>query len=669
MPHKNDIKFVKTERRNDQTAPSYRVGDEGEALTQKENSEGNFPAMNPIESVGSLLKTLVYASPGTTEDYLKKNSGYLAIASQNNGYDETMYKDMERGGGGGGSLELAGGGGGGGNGDLCLQDLVTGSTTGLSVQHHQHTAASAMAGLHGDHFQGTMHHPDLHGNSHHDTSMLHNSTHQLHEPLEKLKRVWAQGDFRDETNEGLARLDSTGHGAHTPGGSNPSKQGATNTAPSGGFSTAPPRSRTNTTHRPDIRKGVRTPTEVKHELGAGGGVVSPAGIAGVNDADDKDGKKNKRQRRQRTHFTSHQLHELEGFFTRNRYPDMPTREEIGQYLRLQESRVRIFVRMFGVVMDRVVLTVRTGMAEGRRERGHVGLRRAHNRKLCAGKPSWIYRTTPEHGTVFPPRVWFKNRRAKWRKKERNALNAAAAATGDFKTGFSTANLNGFIGQPFADPDALYSSYSTYNNWAAKVPSPLSTKSFPWMNTLGSVVPTASHHHHHTQVSPVNCFNAAATSVASSHMGGMSVSVGQAATSMLPGMGSGLGVAGSPVAASGAACPYATPAAPHHPYGPPVYTPHHRTAAAPEMTSSSIASLRLKARQHSSGYSGLSGSSFSIDSTPVSAAGSPVSSRASSVGGGGGLSACQYAMSTTGEGNPHSPGNAEAHVNATARAQV
>ncbi|XP_043511585.1 pituitary homeobox x isoform X5 [Frieseomelitta varia] len=449
---------------------------------------------------------------------------------------------MERGSGGGGSLELAGGGGGGGgNTDLCLQDLVTGSTTGLSVQHHQHSAAAAsMAGLHGDHLQGTMHHHDIHGNSHHNASMLHDSSHQLHEPLEKLKHV-------------------------------------------------------------------ATPTEVKHELGTSGGVVSPDGVVGVNNADDKDGKKNKRQRRQRTHFTSQQLQELEALFMRNRYPDMSTREEIGLFTKLPEPRVR---------------------------------------------------------------VWFKNRRAKWRKQTRNANTAADAV--DFKPGFG-ASLNSFIGQPFADPDALYSSYSTYNNWAAKVPSPLSSKSFPWVNTLGSVVPTASHHHHHTQVSPVNCFNAAATSVAGNHMGGMSVSVGQAATSMLPGMGSGLGVAGSPVAATGAACPYAAPAAPHHPYGPPVYTPHHRTAAAPEsctvMTSSSIASLRLKARQHSSGYSSLSGNSFSMDSTPVSAAGSPVGSRAPSVGGGGPLSACQYALTTAGEANPHSPSSAEAHVNATARAQV
>ncbi|KAK1135121.1 hypothetical protein K0M31_007892 [Melipona bicolor] len=153
--------------------------------------------------------------------------------------------------------------------------------------------------------------------------------------------VWAQGDFRDEVTGGLARLDLTGHGAHTPGGSNPSTPGATPTTPSGGFSTAQPRSRTNTTHRPDIRKDVATPTEVKHELGSSGGVVSPDGVVGVNNADDKDGKKNKRQRRQRTHFTSQQLQELEALFMRNRYPDMSTREEIGLFTKLPEPRVRV----------------------------------------------------------------------------------------------------------------------------------------------------------------------------------------------------------------------------------------------------------------------------------------------------------------------------------------
>lgn len=80
---------------------------------------------------------------------------------------------------------------------------------------------------------------------------------------------------------------------------------------------------------------------MKHELGAGGGVVSPGGVVGVNDNDDKDGKKNKRQRRQRTHFTSSQLQNLEETFIRNRYPDMATREELAVWTNLTEARVRV----------------------------------------------------------------------------------------------------------------------------------------------------------------------------------------------------------------------------------------------------------------------------------------------------------------------------------------
>ncbi|RXN07348.1 pituitary homeobox 2 isoform X1 [Labeo rohita] len=273
-----------------------------------------------------------------------------------------------------------------------------------------------------------------------------------------------------------------------------------------------------------------------------------------NEDSTDDPSKKKRQRRQRTHFTSQQLQELEATFQRNRYPDMSTREEIAVWTNLTEARVRgeYTFEASGGPLTAIRLDV-----------------------------YWDSRDQ----TRF--RVWFKNRRAKWRKRERNQQAELC------KNGFGP-QFNGLM-QPYDD---MYPSY-TYNNWAAKglTSASLSTKSFPFFNSM-NVNPLSSQ----TMFSPPNSISSMS----------MSSSMVPSAVTGVPGSSlnslNNLNNLSNPSLNSGVptpACPYAPPTPPY------VYR---------DTCNSSLASLRLKAKQHSSfGYasvqnpaSNLSACQYAVD---------------------------------------------------------
>uniref|UniRef100_A0A914LC38 Homeobox domain-containing protein n=1 Tax=Meloidogyne incognita TaxID=6306 RepID=A0A914LC38_MELIC len=51
-----------------------------------------------------------------------------------------------------------------------------------------------------------------------------------------------------------------------------------------------------------------------------------------------------KQRRQRTHFSTHQLNELESLFARNKYPDVSNRATIARAIGLAEQCIRVWFK-------------------------------------------------------------------------------------------------------------------------------------------------------------------------------------------------------------------------------------------------------------------------------------------------------------------------------------